>query len=264
MGVNCTPSNRTYVKSTVPQMLQEFNLHVNNSKTEQYTITSKDKEWHTCKLLGSHIDTKTDITRRKSLTLATMKKHRKIYSSKHLSSCTKIRHFRAFEESTFLYGCENWAITKTMAAGIDAFHRRLLRYSLGVTYPKIMKNKKLYDLTKVEPWSKTIKRRRLNWLGHLMRLDPETPARQALQESLRSGSRRRVGNPGTTWLGMIKDDLKTVNISLNLSNPDRTIKQLILLTENRDNWHTTTKRVMLGIPASSEDVKLCWRDILTN
>ena len=41
----------------------------------------------------------------------------------------------------------------------------------------------LETLTKCEPWSIVTERRRLSWLGHLMRLNPETPARQSLKEA---------------------------------------------------------------------------------
>ena len=45
-----------------------------------------------------------------------------------------------------------------------------------------VRNTDLYFITKTEPQSRTVKRRRLNWIGHLMRLPKETPARQALAE----------------------------------------------------------------------------------
>ena len=48
-----------------------------------------------------------------------------------------------------------------------------------------MTNSELYTKTKTEEWSTTIQRRRLNWLGHLMILHSETPARLALAEYLR-------------------------------------------------------------------------------
>ncbi len=46
-----------------------------------------------------------------------------------------------------------------------------------------MTNQQLYDLTKCEPWSIVSERRRLSWLGHMMRLNPETPARQSFKEA---------------------------------------------------------------------------------
>ena len=57
-------------KVTVPGQLHAYNLHVNEHTTEEYAvpdatpIRGKDS-WRKCKLLGSLIDTKEDIQRRK-------------------------------------------------------------------------------------------------------------------------------------------------------------------------------------------------------
>ena len=51
-----------------------------------------------------------------------------------------------------------------------------------------------------------IRRRRLNWVGHLMRLPPETPARISIYEALRTTKRKR-GKAKTTWLKVIEKDL---------------------------------------------------------
>ena len=103
-------------------------------------------------------------------------------------------HFRVFAECIFLYNCELWTMTKTINDSIDAFHRRQLRYALGIKYPRVITNHQLYDVTKWEPWSIVTERRRLSWLGHLMRLNPETPARQSFKEALRP-VKRKPGSP---------------------------------------------------------------------
>ena len=145
----------------------------------------------------------------------TMKNFEHIYNSKRLSVQMKIRHFKTFIESVFLYHSEIWTTNKTINDSIDAFHRRLLRYAIGVKYPKIMSDKQVYEMTKCIPWSETIKHRRLSWLGHLMRLDPEVPARLSLAEAL-TPAKRKVGHPPTTWLMKVKKDLKNLNIDINL------------------------------------------------
>ena len=89
-----------------------------------------------CKLLGSHLDTQTDINRRRGLIINNMKNHKRIYKSKHLSHDLKIRHFNCLQTSNFLYNCALWTLTATMEKNIDAFHRRQLRYALGIHYPK--------------------------------------------------------------------------------------------------------------------------------
>ena len=57
-------------------------------------------------------------------------------------------------------------------------------------------------MTKVERWPRTIKRRRLNWLGHVMRLPIDTPARMALNGIYEILQAR--GRPKNTWMKAIK------------------------------------------------------------
>ena len=70
-------------KTSVPKELKRRNLIINTSKTEEFHIyrTGNDK-WKTCKLVGSIIDTENDIKRRKSLSMAALKKLRHIFCSK--------------------------------------------------------------------------------------------------------------------------------------------------------------------------------------
>ena len=137
-------------------------------------------------------------------------------------------------ESVFLYHCELWTTTKTINDQIDAFHRRLLRYAIGTRYPHIVSNDTLYDMTKCEPWSKTIKKRRLSWFGHLLRMDDDVPARIALKEALVPSKRKR-GRPTTNWLAIIKQDLESMNIKSNLTNPE-TFKEIETICSDRDEW----------------------------
>ena len=69
-----------------------------------------------------------------------------------------------------------------------------------------MKNQRLYEITHQEKWSKKVKRRRLVWYGHLVRLPIDSPAKIALLEALRK-VKRPVGRPKTTWISKIKSDL---------------------------------------------------------
>ena len=98
---------------------------------------------------------------------------------------------------------------------IDSFQRRMLRQAINIRWPKKISSQKLYEMTKVEPWSRTIRRRRLNWLGYLIRLSPETPARISLYEALRTTKRKR-GKAKTTWLKVIEKDL---NGNVKLTHP---------------------------------------------
>ena len=127
----------------------------------------------------------------------------------------KIRTFNVYSASIFLYNSELWTLTETLEKEIDSFHRRLLRKVINIRWPKIISNDDLYEKVGVKKWSDIIKRRRLNWLGHLMRLDEGTPVRKALLESL-TDVKRKVGRPQLTWTKAIEKDLASIGIDIDV------------------------------------------------
>ena len=96
-------------------------------------------------------------------------------------------------------------LIKQLKNTVNTFQGRHLRKILGIHWPKKITNIELYTKTKTEEWSITIQRRRLNWLGHLMRLHPETPAKLALAQYL-SIVKRPKGRAQLTWLKLITND----------------------------------------------------------
>ena len=98
--------------------------------------------------------------------------------------------------------------TKQLENKIDVFQRTLLRRILKVSKLDKIRNEHLYERTNMKPWSQLIQQRRMRWLGHLLRLDERTPARQALDEFIRKTKRPR-GKPKLTWLKTVEKDLNT-------------------------------------------------------
>ena len=104
----------------------------------------------------------------------------------------------------------------------------------GIHWPMKITNIELYTKIQTEEWSTTIRRRRLNWLGHLMRLHPEIPARLALAEYLRKVKRPK-GRPQRTWMELTKHDLKAIVI-LDYNKPNKTIEKLTQMAHDRNYW----------------------------
>ena len=77
-------------------------------------------------------------------------------------------------------------------------------------------------------------RRRLSWLGHLMRLNPETPARQSFKEALRP-VKRKPGRPPMTWITTIQQDLSKRDIHINLRDISA-IEKLESMCHDRVGW----------------------------
>ena len=105
---------------------------------------------------------------------------------------------------------------------LDVFQGKLLRRIFSIKWTKMISNIRLCQIAKSEPWSVTIKRKRLSFLGHVMRLDPETPARMSIGEFLRP-DKCPQGRPKKTWMEIIKNDLKEVNIEFDYKIPEEAI-----------------------------------------
>ena len=218
------------IKDKIPQKLKERNLKVNQSKTEQYEIkrNGNDESWRKCKYLGTLLDTAEDISRRKQLSMMAYNKLKFILDSKKTSIQMKIRIFNSFIASIFLYNSELWTLSKKLEHKIDVFHRSMLRRLLKIIWKDKITNEELYEKTNQEKWSETIKKRRLHWFGHLMRLPDETTAKQALRECERK-TRKPQGRPKLTWLKQIRNQIEEMKLNY---------QDIETLTSDRFMWRT--------------------------
>ena len=156
-----------------------------------------------------------------------------------------MRVFKTYLEGIFLYNSELWTLTSTLQKQIDSFQRKQLRKVLGIFWPKIIKTKDLYERTNHKPWSRTIKRRRLIWLGHVLRLDPSTPARKALKHFI-VPAQRPAGRSKTTWMGtVLKDIMQYTDVEL-VDNDDENHDRLGILCSDRQRWKNVLNSIMLS------------------
>ena len=222
------------IKNTIPPKLKKRNLGVNLEKTEEYTLNRKEEKWKKCKYLGSILDTENDIKRRKGLAIDAFNSLNRYFTNRRANIKLKTRIFTTFVQSIFLYNSELWTLTKQQETQIDVFQRSLLRRLLNVTLLDKIRNEYIYERTNTQPWSQEIKRRRLSWLGHLLRLPEGTPARQAVAEFLKPAKRPR-GKPRTTWFRRVENDLK------NIIN----FQHVTTLANDRIGWRNIIARAML-------------------
>jgi hypothetical protein len=99
---------------------------------------------------------------------------------------------------------------------------------LQIKYPHVISNKELYKRTKELAWHKRIKVRRMRFLGHVMRLHEDTPARQELKEATYSTKKQKQGN-NRTWVKQVNKDLADLKLSLNDAD-------LVTLVGDRGLW----------------------------
>ena len=222
---------KTKLRKEAPNVLEKKNLQANDSKTEEHLVKrGGDDNWKKCKYLGSLLDTEADINRRKILAIDAYTKLKHIFENKKVSLPVKIRIFRSHVESIFMYNCELWIITKNTERIIDVLQRNILRKILNIRWPQKISNIALYDKTKTTEWSKTVKRRRLQWYGHLLRLPENNPAKKALREAQKPAQKPRGGQKHT-WLKQINKELEH-------------IENYELIAKDRHMWRLEVNRVM--------------------
>ena len=225
-------------KRVLPPQLKKFNLLINESKTEEYNISSESNEdWKKCKLLGSLLDTEQDIKRRKGQAMNAYKKKENIFKSSKISLTSKIRVFNAYITPIFLYNCELWTLTKNREKTVDTFQRNLLRKIMNIKWPRIITNDKLMSKTKQTNWSDSIKMKRLSWYGHVSRLDEETPAQTALKHIRTNSNMKKLrGGQKSTWIKNLEKDLNNLKLY-----PEENINEL---TQDRPAWRKRCKQML--------------------
>ena len=180
---------------------------------------------------------------RKTKVWESIKIFKNIFTSKRISINHKIKIFNTYVETVFLYNSELWTLTPTLEKNIDSFHRNLLRIALNIKYPKIITNEELYVTTQEQPWSRKIKRRRLNLLGHILRLPEDTPAQKAILEYLKP-HKRPQGRPPLTWITLIMRYLSSLELDIPHEMNLGTLEKLRNLARERTPWREGVGRSM--------------------
>ena len=120
-----------------------------------------------------------------------------------------------------------------------------MRKVLNIKWPKVITNIELYQIANAEKWSFTIKKRRLSWLGNLLRLDVATPARIALKESVRP-VKKIVGKHKFTWIELVKKDLQSSRLNLDFQSDYVLFNILSEICSNRSRWRKEVRHMMLN------------------
>ena len=165
--------------------------------------------------------------------------------SKRISTQHRVRLYKTYIEPVLLYNSETWSLTSKQEESLDSFHRRLLRIVMNIRYPKIISSKKLYNITKETPLSTKIKKRRLALLGHILRLDPGTPAQKALQYYM-TPHKRPAGIPPLTWVAVITKDITKTLTHHNIKKPltKKSLEKLSVIARDNCLWRREIVRNM--------------------
>ena len=138
---------------------------------------------------------------------------------------------KALVTSVALYGCESWTLSKNLEKKIAAFEMRCFRRLLGIHWRDRRTNGSVLQEIKgkigdFEPLLDTVKRRKLQWFGHVTRR-PGTLAHTVMHGGV--DGRRGQGRPRRNWV----DDVK-----IWVEEP---VEVCIRMAENRETWRRTSQ-----------------------
>lgn len=153
----------------------------------------------------------------------------KILGSRSLSFEMKKELYTTLIRPVIIYGAETWTLRKNEEKKLQVFERKILRKIFGPVKDsetgewRVRKNNELESLFKKENIVNTIRNRRLQWAGHVMR-NQNNIIRMTMDEN--PIGKRPLGRPRMRWEDMIKKDVEALN-----GGPDWRVRAL-----DREGW----------------------------
>ena len=138
-----------------------------------------------------------------------------VFRDKNLTLNTKRKVYQACVLSILLYGAECWIPLKMHIRKLNTFHHRCLRAILGITNRQQW-HERITSATVRRRWGneecidQMVKRRRLEWLGHIARMPDNRIPKKVFFGWLQQP--RPQGGPRRRWKDIIRQDLKDIGI----------------------------------------------------
>ena len=155
------------------------------------------------KYLGSVLTdegSKPEIVSGIAQTTAALTRLKPVWIDKSISLSSKIRLMRSLVTSIFLYACESWTLKAELQRRIQAMEMECYRKILCISYKDHVTNEEVRAKIQEaigphEDLLKIIKRRKLQWYGHVFR--SSGLAKTILQSTVKGG--RRQGRQKKRW-----------------------------------------------------------------
>ena len=136
---------------------------------------------------------------------------RPIWKSKTYSHKTKMHIYNSNVKIVLLYGAECWRVTQKDMEKVEVFHNSCLRRIYNIFWPNKISNEALYERAGSYSIVSEIKRRRLRWLGHVLRMPQHRIPKVALRWT--PPGKRKRGRPKHTWRRTVIDELDEMKLT---------------------------------------------------
>lgn len=198
-------------------MSKKYGLEINTNKTKvmmiskerieriQHKINEKEVEQvstYTC--LGTIVNEQwghsQEIKSRIEKARAAFIQMSKLFKTHNLNLQLKLRLLRCYIFSILLYGVESWTLTEATTKKLEAFEMWTYRRILKISWMDKISNKQvLQRLNKETEIIHTVKCRKLEYLGHIMRNETKYKLLKCILQGKAHG-RRGAGRRRISWL----------------------------------------------------------------
>ena len=220
----------------------QVGLTLNNQKTKIMRINAgtdepvkiEGEEVESFTYLGNVMDksggTDTDVKTRIGKAQAAFNMLKKVWSSREISTSTKVCLFNSNIKWVLLYGAETWRTINALMKKIQTFINQCLRGLLRIHWPETISNENLWARMQQTPVEEDIPQRRYSWLRRMLRKPPSSIGRQAL--NWKPQGQRKRGRPWNTWRRELEK---------NIERTGHRWKTLERIAQDRGDW-----RVVIG------------------
>uniref|UniRef100_A0A8D8PVV0 Craniofacial development protein 2 n=1 Tax=Cacopsylla melanoneura TaxID=428564 RepID=A0A8D8PVV0_9HEMI len=229
-----TKARLVEVCKELEEKAKEVGLAVNVSKTQYMYLTADKtrlrpvdlqidqrifKGVTTFKYLGNLIDNEaqctTSIKDRIQAGFKAFYANINLLKNKLLNRSAKMQIYKTLIRPVVTYGSETWTLTVADRERLRRFERKIIRKIYGGVKEnnewRIRYNHELNDILENKDIVRFIKSRRIQWFGHLQRMDDSRMPKRILNAKVYNPRRR--GRPKMRWIDNVTEDLRTMRVT---------------------------------------------------
>ncbi|XP_046848167.1 uncharacterized protein LOC124441744 [Xenia sp. Carnegie-2017] len=133
-----------------------------------------------------------------------------VLCDKKMPKKLKILIYKTVIRPVLLYGNETWSVTDYLAEKISVCEMRMIRYCLGVSLEEHRTNESIREEANVMSILKLMRRKRLQWFGHVCRREEDVDIRRVYEMQMEG--RRKRGRPKHRWKDTIRRDMQLCGV----------------------------------------------------
>lgn len=216
-----SPEDLQRLLNKVTMVSEEYGLHINVNKTKTMVISKRDNNAGNLTLgnrtvenvqrfrylgtiINQNVTHKSEILSRIEQARQSFMKLKKLLTAQNLSLTLRVRMVRCYVFSVLLYGLEGWTLNKEITKRLESFELWVYRRMLKISWTDRVTNQQVLErMNKELEVLFTIKKRKLEFLGHISRNDKYEILQLIMQGKIIG--RRSVGRRRISWLRNLRE-----------------------------------------------------------